>query len=40
LTKLSDDLPKLEHHAGLEKLSRWIAKTLRSKYSFALSAHL
>jgi len=38
LTKLSDNLLKLEHHAGL-KLSRWTAKTRHSKYNFALSAH-
>jgi len=31
LTRLSDNLLKLEHHAGLQKLSRWIAKTRHSK---------
>jgi len=36
LTRLSDTLLKLEHHA---ELSRWITKTRHSKYSFALSAH-
>jgi len=39
LTRLSHNLLKLEHHAGLKKLSRWITKTGHSKYSFALNAH-
>jgi len=38
-TRLSDILLKLEHHAGLKKLSSWITKTRGSKYNFALSAH-
>jgi len=39
LTRLSVSLLKLEHHSDLKKLSRWITKTLHSKYSFALRAH-
>jgi len=39
LTRLSDNLLKLEHHSGFKKLSRWITKTRHSKYSLALSAH-
>jgi len=39
LKRLSDNSLKLERHAGLKKLSRWITKTRHSKYSFALSAH-
>jgi len=39
LTRLSDNLLKLEHHAGFKKLSRWITKILHSKHGFALSAH-
>ena len=35
----TDSLLKLEHHAGFKELSRWIMKTCRSKYSFALSIH-
>jgi len=38
-TRLSDNLLKLQHQAGLKKLNRWITKTRHSKYSFALSAH-
>jgi len=34
---LSDNLLKLEHHAGLEKLSRCVMKSRHSKYSFVLS---
>jgi len=30
---------KLESHAGLRKLSRWITKIRHSKHSFAFSAH-
>jgi len=30
---------KLESHAGLRKLSRWITNIRHSKYSFAFSAH-
>jgi len=30
---------ELEHHAGFAKLTRWIMKTIHSKYSFALSIH-
>jgi len=36
---ISDNRLKLEHHAGLKNLSRWITKTRGSEYSFALSAH-
>ena len=32
----TDNLLKLEHHAGFKKLSRWITKTRGSKYNFAL----
>jgi len=39
LTRLSDNLLMLEHHAGLKKLSKWITKTRDCKYNFALSAH-
>jgi len=39
LTRLSDNSLKLEHHAGLKKLSIWITKTRGSKYNFALSAY-
>ena len=35
--RLSDNLLKLEHHAGLKKTTRWSVKTRHSKYSFALS---
>jgi len=38
-TRLSDNLLKLEHQAGFEKLSKWITAACHSKYSFALSAH-
>jgi len=38
LTRLSDNLLKLEHHASIKKLSRWITKTRGSKYNFTLSA--
>jgi len=31
LTRLSDNLLKLEQHAGLQKLSRWITKTSHSR---------
>jgi len=30
--QLSDNLLKLEHHANLKNLSRWITKTRHSKY--------
>jgi len=39
LTRPLDNLLKLEHHAGLKKLSRWITKTRHSKYSLVRSAH-
>jgi len=39
LTRLSDNSLKLEHHAGLKKLSRWFTKTRGSKYNVTLSAH-
>jgi len=39
LTRLSDNLLKLEHHAGSKRLSRLITKTRHSKYSFAVRAH-
>jgi len=39
LTRLSDNLLKLEHHAGLKKLSSWLRKTRGSKYNFIPSAH-
>jgi len=38
-TRLSDNLVKLEHHAGLKKLSISRTKTRGSKYNFALGAH-
>jgi len=38
LTKLSDNLLKLEHRADFTKLSRSITKPRHSKYSFAVSA--
>jgi len=37
--KAIGQLLKLENQASFKKLSRWITKTLNSKYSFALSAH-
>jgi len=40
LTKLSDNLLKLEHHADFKKLSWWITKTRRSEYNFALTVVL
>jgi len=39
LTRLSDNLLKLEHHARLKQLSRYITRSRHSKYSFALSPH-
>jgi len=39
LSRLPENLLKLEYHAGFKKLSRWITKTRHSKYSSALSAH-
>jgi len=39
LTRLSDNLFNLEHHAGLNKLRRWITKSRGSKYNFTLTAH-
>jgi len=39
MTRVSDNLRKLEQHAGFKKLSRLFTKTRHSKYSFALSAH-
>jgi len=39
LTRLSDNLLKLEHHAGSKKLSSWITKSHGSKYNFALTVH-
>jgi len=36
LTRISDNLLKLEHHAGLKKLSRCVTRTRHSRYSFAL----
>jgi len=39
LTRLSDNLLKLEHHAGLKKLSSCITKTRGSKYNFAFTAN-
>jgi len=35
----TDNLLKLEHHAGFKNRSRLITKTRGSKYNFALSAH-
>jgi len=39
LTRQQTKLPKLEHHAGFAKLTRWITKIRHSKYSFELSIH-
>jgi len=39
LTRLSDNLLKLNTTQALKNLSRWITKTRDSKYGFALSAH-
>jgi len=39
LTRLSDNLFKLEHHAGLNKQSRWITKTRGRKFCFTLTVH-
>jgi len=36
LTRISDNLLRLEHHAGFKKVSRCVTKTRHSKYSFAL----
>jgi len=35
----TDNLLKLEHHAGFTKLSKWTTKTRGSKCNFALSTH-
>jgi len=38
-TRLRTNLLKLEHHAGIAKLTRCIMKTRHRKYSFPLSIH-